>query len=34
VRDIIIEGTRKGRAVAQQTMEEVRSAMKITYRLD
>jgi tryptophanyl-tRNA synthetase len=34
VRDIIIEGTRKGRALAQQTMEEVRSAMKISYRLE
>jgi tryptophanyl-tRNA synthetase len=34
VRDIIIEGTRKGRALAQQTMEEVRAAMKIAYRLD
>ncbi len=34
VRDIILEGTRKGRALAQQTMEEVRSAMKISYRLE
>jgi tryptophanyl-tRNA synthetase len=34
VRDIIIEGTRKGRALAQQTMDEVRSAMKLSYRLD
>jgi tryptophanyl-tRNA synthetase len=33
VRDIVIEGTRKGRALAQQTMEEVRSAMKISYHL-
>jgi tryptophanyl-tRNA synthetase len=31
VREIIIEGTRKGRAVAQQTMSEVRTAMKISY---
>ena len=34
VREIIIEGTRQGRALAQQTMEEVRSAMKIKYALD
>jgi tryptophanyl-tRNA synthetase len=33
VREIIVEGTRKGRAVAQQTMEEVRAAMKIAYKL-
>jgi tryptophanyl-tRNA synthetase len=33
VRDIALEGTRKGRALAQQTMEEVRSAMKISYKL-
>ncbi|MGO9454120.1 MAG: tryptophan--tRNA ligase [Candidatus Binataceae bacterium] len=33
VREIISEGTRKGRAVAQQTMDEVRSAMKIKYAL-
>ncbi|HTR62593.1 MAG TPA: tryptophan--tRNA ligase [Candidatus Binataceae bacterium] len=33
VREIIIEGTRKGRALAQQTMDEVRSAMKIKYAL-
>jgi tryptophanyl-tRNA synthetase len=33
VREIIVEGTRKGRAVAQQTMEEVRAAMKIKYAL-
>ena len=31
VREIIIEGTRQGRAQAQQTMDEVRSAMKIKY---
>jgi tryptophanyl-tRNA synthetase len=34
VREIIIEGTRRGRALAQQTMEEVRAAMKIKYALD
>lgn len=34
VRDIIIEGTRQGRALAQQTMEEVRTAMKINYALN
>ncbi|HKF28633.1 MAG TPA: tryptophan--tRNA ligase [Candidatus Binataceae bacterium] len=34
VREIIIEGTRQGRALAQQTMDEVRSAMKIKYALD
>jgi tryptophanyl-tRNA synthetase len=33
VREIIVEGTRKGRALAQQTMEEVRAAMKIKYAL-
>ncbi|HVA78074.1 MAG TPA: tryptophan--tRNA ligase [Candidatus Binataceae bacterium] len=33
VREIIVEGTRKGRAVAQHTMEEVRVAMKIAYKL-
>lgn len=33
VREIIIEGTRKGREMAQQTMDEVRSAMKIKYAL-
>jgi tryptophanyl-tRNA synthetase len=32
VREIIVEGTRKGRAVAQETMLEVRSAMKISYK--
>ena len=32
VREIIVEGTRKGRAVAQETMREVRSAMKISYK--
>jgi tryptophanyl-tRNA synthetase len=34
VREIISEGTRQGRALAQQTMEEVRAAMKIKYALD
>jgi tryptophanyl-tRNA synthetase len=33
VREIIMEGTRKGRAVAQSTMEEVRAAMKLNYKL-
>src|SRR6266446_9758825 len=32
VREIIVEGTRKGRAVAQDTMSEVRAAMKIRYK--
>jgi len=32
VREIIVEGTRKGRVVAQETMAEVRSAMKISYK--
>lgn len=32
VREIIMEGTRKGRAVAQATMEEVHEAMKLHYR--
>ena len=32
VREIIVEGTRKGRAVAQETMSEVRAAMKISYK--
>jgi tryptophanyl-tRNA synthetase len=31
VRQIIVEGTAKARAVAQQTMDEVRTAMKIVY---
>jgi tryptophanyl-tRNA synthetase len=31
VREIILEGTQKARAVAQQTMKEVRTAMKIAY---
>ena len=33
VRDIVLEGTRKGRALALETMEEVRRAMKISYKL-
>src|SRR5271167_2553018 len=32
VRESIMEGTRKGRAVAQSTMSEVRHAMKIAYK--
>jgi tryptophanyl-tRNA synthetase len=32
VREIIMEGTRRGRAVAQSTMEEVRAAMKLAYK--
>jgi tryptophanyl-tRNA synthetase len=34
VRDILLEGTRRGRALAQQTMDEVRAAMKLSYKLD
>jgi tryptophanyl-tRNA synthetase len=34
VYEIIIEGTRKGRALAQATMEEVRTAMKIAYKFE
>jgi tryptophanyl-tRNA synthetase len=34
VYEIIAEGTRQGRTLAQATMEEVRSAMKIAYRFD
>jgi len=34
VREIIMEGTRKGRTVAQSTMDEVRAAMKLNYKLD
>lgn len=33
VREIIMEGTRKGRVVAQSTMDEVRAAMKLNYKL-
>ncbi len=32
VKEILVEGTRKGRAVARDTMEEVRAAMKIAYK--
>jgi tryptophanyl-tRNA synthetase len=32
VYEIIMEGTRKGRTLAQATMEEVRTAMKIAYK--
>ncbi len=31
VREIVLEGTRRARAVAQETMREVRAAMKIDY---
>ena len=31
VRDILFEGSRKARAVAQDTMERVRSAVKLRY---
>jgi tryptophanyl-tRNA synthetase len=31
VKEIILEGTKKARATAQQTMEEVRAAMKLAY---
>jgi tryptophanyl-tRNA synthetase len=34
VREIIMEGTKKGRAVAQATMEEVRDAMKLNYKFE
>jgi tryptophanyl-tRNA synthetase len=33
VREIIMEGTRKGRMVARATMDEVRAAMKLNYKL-
>jgi tryptophanyl-tRNA synthetase len=33
VREIIMDGTRKGRVVAQSTMDEVRAAMKLNYKL-
>src|SRR5579885_2497347 len=33
VREILIEGTRTGRALAQRTIEEVREAMKIRYAI-
>jgi len=32
--EILIEGTRKGRALAQATMEEVRAAMKLAYKFE
>ena len=32
VREIIVEGARKGRAVAQETMAEVRTAMKMSFK--
>lgn len=34
VYEIIAEGTRQGRALAQTTMEEVRAAMQIAYRIE
>jgi len=34
VREIVMEGTRKGRALAQATMEEVRDAMHLSYRFE
>ena len=34
VHEIIMEGTRQGRAVAQATMSEVRTAMKIAYKFE
>ena len=34
VREIIMEGTKKGRAVAQATMEDVRAAMKLNYKFE
>jgi tryptophanyl-tRNA synthetase len=34
VYEIIAEGTRQGRALAQATMEEIRTAMKITYKFE
>jgi tryptophanyl-tRNA synthetase len=34
VYEIIVEGTRKGRALAQSTMAEVRHAMKIAYKFE
>jgi tryptophanyl-tRNA synthetase len=33
VREIIMEGTRRGRVVAQSTMDEVRAAMRLDYKL-
>ena len=34
VYEIIVEGTRKGRTLAQTTMDEVRTAMKIAYKFE
>jgi len=34
VREIIVEGTRRGRAVARATMDEVRDAMKLNYKFE
>ena len=34
VYEVIIEGTRKGRALAQATIDEVRTAMKIAYKFE
>jgi tryptophanyl-tRNA synthetase len=34
VREVVIEGTRRGRMVAQATMDEVRAAMKLNYKFD
>jgi hypothetical protein len=31
VREIAVEGSRKARAIAQQTMERVRDAVKLRY---
>jgi tryptophanyl-tRNA synthetase len=32
VREILVEGSRRARVVAQQTMDRVRDAVKISYR--
>jgi tryptophanyl-tRNA synthetase len=34
VYEIVVEGTRQGRTLAQATMEEVRTAMKIAYKFE
>ncbi len=34
VREILVEGTRRGRALAQDTMAQVRSAMKLSYKFE
>ena len=31
LRDVLVEGSRKAQAVAQETMERVRSAVKLKY---